>query len=231
MHDAQTTNQRLEIRVEDLGLLSYRDAYDIQQDRHAEIMRAREKGSPLLGTILLLEHDPPVITISRRPDARSHLLASDADLARTGVEVEATDRGGDITYHGPGQLVAYPIIDLNRAGLRIHAYMRVLEESVIRTLADLSLAGERDEGATGVWVDGRKVCAVGVRVRRWISMHGLALNVTTDLRHFDLIIPCGLAGREVTSVERLLGEPPAMHEAKNMLARHLVELLGARLTA
>ncbi|MEM8835626.1 MAG: lipoyl(octanoyl) transferase LipB [Planctomycetota bacterium] len=227
MHPASPTNQRLDIRIEDLGSLPYRHAYEIQLERHAEVMRARESGAPLLGTVLLLEHDPPVITISRRPDARSHLLASDADLRQAGVEVEATDRGGDITYHGPGQLVAYPIIDLNRAGLRIHAYMRLLEESAIRTLRDFGLRGVRDDGATGVWVDGRKVCAVGVRVRRWISMHGLALNVTTDLRHFDLIVPCGLAGREVTSIERLAAEPPPMSVVKALFTEHLIALLGA----
>jgi lipoyl(octanoyl) transferase len=168
-----------------------------------------------------------VITVSRRPGARTHLLADEARLAREGVTVAETDRGGDITYHGPGQLVVYPIVDLNRLGLGLHAYMRALEGAVIDLCADLGLDAARDPAATGVWIGPSKLAAMGVRVRRWVTLHGLALNVTTDLSHFDLIVPCGLAGRGVTSIERELGgRCPAMDIVKQELGR----LLGVRLS-
>ena len=208
---------------------------------------ARRSGAAApLGTLLLLEHDPPVITVSRRAGARDHLLAGADTLARLGVEVAETDRGGDITYHGPGQLVAYPIVDLNALGWGLHRYMRELESAVIRAVGRFGLAGHRDACATGVWLGGdpasragcapgdsagadrgAKVCALGVRVRRWITMHGLALNVTTNLDHFGLIVPCGLAGRRVTSMERELGAAcPRMADVKAALADELVAGLG-----
>src|SRR5690606_29440764 len=161
-----------------------------------------------------------------------HVLATPGLLARHGVELVETDRGGDVTYHGPGQLVAYPIVDLNRVGLRLHEYMRALEGAVIAAVAGFGVAGERDPAATGVWVPGAvrgesaKLCAMGVRVRRWVSMHGLALNVTTDLSHFGLIVPCGLAGRPVTSLHALLGDRcPPMAEGTAAVVR----ALGAQL--
>ncbi len=220
----------------DLGRMSYAAAFAEQERRHAEALERRERyelDDPAcpLGTVLLVEHDPPVITVSRRPGASAHLLASAEALERMGVEVEATDRGGDITYHGPGQLVAYPIVDLNRVGIRLHEYMRLLEASVIDAVGAFGVAARRDPEATGVWVDdpgrpadprGAKVCAVGVRVRRWATMHGLALNVTTALEHFKLIVPCGLAGRPVTSLERVLGErTPGMEGVKAALVGSL----------
>lgn len=182
------------------------------------------------GVILLVEH-PPVITVSQRPDAAGHLLASREALASLGVEVQATDRGGDVTYHGPGQIVLYPVLDLNAFGLRLHDYMRLLEEAVIRTLAGDGLAAERDATATGVWVrpaEGEalaKIAAMGVRVRRWISLHGLALNVTVNLQHFNLIVPCGLVGRPVTSLDRLV--PGATFDrVAPVLIGHLAGLLA-----
>ncbi|MCH8315669.1 MAG: lipoyl(octanoyl) transferase LipB, partial [Planctomycetes bacterium] len=162
----------------------------------------------------------PVITISRRKTARDHLLATDEQLAAAGVQLTRTDRGGDITYHGPGQLVVYPILDLNALRLRIHGYMRFLEQIVIDTLAEFGIDGRRDECATGVWVGSspQKICAMGVRVSRWVSMHGLALNVTTNLDHFDLIVPCGLVGRTVTSMQRQLGDAcPTLDQVKHSL--------------
>lgn len=218
------------IEVIDLGRMAYAPAFDEQRRRHERIVLARERSDPVVGTLLLVEHDPPVITISRRPEARTHLLASAEELARSGVTIEETDRGGDITYHGPGQLVAYPIFDLNTLGLNLHAYMRLLEQVVIDVCASFGLAAQRDAGATGVWASGRKVCAMGVRVRRWVTMHGLALNVTTDLKHFDLIVPCGIAGREVTSMARELGPRcPDMSEVKLRLAASL-DAAGRALT-
>lgn len=223
------------VEVHDLGSIGYRDAYQRQVELVECVLEARNSGAPTGGHLLLLEHLPPVITISRRPDASRHLLASTDALANRGIEVCETDRGGDITYHGPGQLVAYVILDLNVWGLNLHAYMRLLEDAVIDTCASLGVTAGRDPEATGVWIarDGRaaeKICSIGVRVRRWISFHGLALNVTTDLDDFRLIVPCGLAGRSMTSLEREIDSaPPSMDAVKRTLAQALSARLCERL--
>jgi lipoyl(octanoyl) transferase len=221
MTNAAATPPRVVVR--DLGHMDYASALNLQRAVHATVIAARGQagdgsgGTPL--HLLLVEHDPPVITISRRPDARRHLVASDRQLQAAGVQVAETDRGGDITYHGPGQLVVYPIFDLNVLGLRLHGYMRFLEQVVIDLLRSYDIYGERDEGATGVWTQGGKVCAMGVRISRWVTMHGLALNVAPELAHFDLIVPCGLAGRSVTSMARLLGPRcPTMDAVKQAMA-------------
>jgi len=229
-----------DLRIIDLGRLPYAAAYDLQLMHHAEVLAAREGGLPEIGRLLLVEHDPPVITISRRPGARDNLRASEEFLAGRGITIAETDRGGDITYHGPGQLVIYPIVDLNLLKLGLHTYMRLLEEAVITCCAAYGLPCSRESGATGVWTDGpnasspeqpRKIAAMGVRVRRWVTMHGLALNITTNLTHFDLIIPCGLVGREVTSLERELGPNcPTMVEVKRMLSKELTAALRAEVT-
>jgi lipoyl(octanoyl) transferase len=219
--------------IVDLGRLAYAPAYEEQLRRHADVVARRQTGGPP-GTMLLLEHDPPVITVSRRPEARAHLLATEEALALRGIEVRETDRGGDITYHGPGQLVAYPIVDLSRLDLGLVDYLRLLESVVIDVCAGFGVSAGRDRCATGVWVGGSatdapggtcapsggaKICAMGVRVRRWVTLHGLALNVSTNLEHFGLIVPCGLAGRPVTSLQRELGDrAPSMSEVKAALA-------------
>jgi lipoyl(octanoyl) transferase len=213
--------------------MPYADAYAVQTAHHEEVLAARESGSPDAGRILLVEH-PPVITVSRRAGARAHLIASESDLAVAGVMLAETDRGGDITYHGPGQLVVYPILDLNVYHLGLHAYMRLLEQAVIDTLAEFGLAGRRDPGATGVWLTPTaKIAAMGVRIRRWVSMHGLALNVSCDLDHFNLIVPCGLAGRGVTSLVAELGARcPGMDAVKTTICDALmVRLNEARAAA
>ncbi|HBS29188.1 MAG TPA: lipoyl(octanoyl) transferase [Phycisphaerales bacterium] len=205
--------------IEDLGRADYGSALEVQRARLDAVLGARDNGAPMAGYLLFVEHTPPVITITRRPDAPRHLLASPGALRGAGIEVAETDRGGDITYHGPGQQVVYPILDLNALGLNLHAYIRLLEEAAIAVCARFGLPARREPGATGVWVgpgEGAKVCAIGVRVRRWASLHGLALNVRTDLSHFDLIVPCGLAGRRVTSLERELG--PACPEMASVRA-------------
>jgi lipoyl(octanoyl) transferase len=213
------------LRVTDLGRMSYRAAYEVQCQRLDELLAARSHGARI-GDLLLVEHDP-VITVTARPGARGHVLVDAARLATLGVEVCPTDRGGDVTYHGPGQLVAYPIVDLNRLNCRLVDYLRSLESVVIATLAGFGVRGERDSTATGVWADDgggtlHKVCAIGVRVRRWITMHGLAINLDPDLAHFGLIVPCGLHGRPVTSLRRLLGDScPPMAEVKSALSAHL----------
>lgn len=221
------------LAVRDLGPMPYAAAFELQRQLQAEVIARRTEPADShsgagVGHLLLVEHDPPVITVSARKSARDNLIASPALLEQAGIEVAATDRGGDITYHGPGQLVVYPILDLNRLGLRLHGYMRFLEQVVIDTLAHFGIEGMRDGGATGVWVRSKanesgpagvenqtaKICALGVRVSRWVSMHGLALNVSTNLDHFKLIVPCGLT-RPVTSLQRELGERcPAMLEVK-----------------
>lgn len=216
------------IEVFNLGRIGYRPAYERQVVELERVSASREASGPHIGTLLLVEHDP-VITVSNRPTAASNLTATPQVLARAGVAVEPTDRGGDITYHGPGQLVAYPILDLNRLHLRLHDYMRLLEQTVIDTLGGYGIEGRREEGATGVWVGegpASKIAAMGVRVRRWISMHGLALNVDPDLSHFDLIVPCGLAGRTVTSMRRVLGTAPGMIDVQATL----IQKLGAQLS-
>jgi lipoyl(octanoyl) transferase len=199
--------------------MAYEPAYREQVAAHARVLSAREGGRAVAGELLLVEHEP-VITVSNRPGAHGHLLATAETLEREGVRVAPTDRGGDITYHGPGQLVVYPTLDLNHLNLGLHDYMRFLEDAAIEVCAGFGLTTRRDPRATGVWTarEGAphsKICAMGVRVRRWVSMHGLALNVTTNLRHFDLIVPCGLAGRGVTSLEQELGaDCPSMGQVK-----------------
>ncbi len=213
--------------VRDLGRMPYAQAFALQKTLQRQVIESRT-GGERSHFLLLVEHEPPVITVSRRPDARRHLVAGDETLARLGIEVAQTDRGGDITYHGPGQLVAYPILDLNVVGLRLHGYMRFLEQVVIDTLASFGIYAGRDEAATGVWVarpgaPDAKICAMGVRISRWVTMHGLALNVTTDLDHFDLIVPCGLGGRTVTSMQQLLDDAcPTMQDVRHRLVETFV---------
>lgn len=205
----------------DLGQLAYEAAYRVQSERVEQVVAAREARGDM-GTLYFVEHVPPVITVSRRPAAASHLLASAEQLQTLGIQVCETDRGGDITYHGPGQLVAYPILDLNIFNLGLHEYMRFLEQAVIDTCAQFGIEAHRDSSATGVWVDDAKICAMGVRVRKWVSMHGLAINVHTDLSHFGHIVPCGLAGRPVTSLQKLLGPAcPSLPQVREVLAAHL----------
>jgi lipoyl(octanoyl) transferase len=214
------------IRTRDLGLLPYRQAWAEQERVHA-LVAAGESGPE----ILTVEH-PPVITFGRRAElSASHLVASSEYLAQMGVEVVESDRGGDITFHGPGQLVAYPIIRLADFELSVGAYVRRLQEAAIACLARFGVVGRTDPDAIGVWVKGprgvSKVCAVGVRVKGGVTLHGVALNVTTDLRYFELIVPCGLAGRPVTSLGELLGErSPPMEKVSSALAEELVRAIG-----
>ena len=227
---------RERLSIIDLGRISYDAALELQRHHHDRVLESRERDEDLLGVVLVLEHDPPVITVSRRKEAPAHLLATEDRLRRLGVQVRPTDRGGDVTYHGPGQLVAYPIIDLRRLGLRIHPYVRALERAIIDTAGDFGVGAGTDAGATGVWIDEgssrpRKLAAIGVRIRRWVSMHGLALNVTTDLSHFDLIVPCGIPDRSVTSLDRELGDrcPPMPRVIESLSGRHLPRSLARAL--
>lgn len=209
--------------VRDLGSLAYRDAWAIQEEAHARVLAGGE------AEILIVEH-PPVITFGRRPGVERNVLASTGLLASRGVEIVQSDRGGDITFHGPGQIVAYPILRLVDHRLSVGGYVHALEQAVIDLLGDLDIAAYTDKAAVGVWtmVNDRpaKLCAIGVRIKRGVSLHGLALNVTTDLSYFNLIVPCGLPDRSVTSIQQLLGEDtPPIAEIKQKLAIELQESL------
>jgi len=202
--------------------MPYREAWAIQEQAHAEVLAGGAE------RCFFVEH-PPVITFGRRPNVARNLIASDEQLAKLGVEVVQSDRGGDITFHGPGQIVAYPIVRLNDHGFSVGAYVHGLERIVVETLNDFGIQARADPSAVGVWAQdagvAAKVCALGVRVKRGVSLHGIALNVETNLAYFNLIVPCGLAGRPVTSLRKLLGDvAPAMHEVKRSLASHLVGL-------
>lgn len=207
--------------------MAYGPVLDRQRERNAEVA-AGTKGPALL----LVEHDP-VVTVSRRPAAREHVKVSEAELGRRGVALEPTDRGGDVTYHGPGQLVAYPLVRLAAVGLSLTNYLRALEAAVVQVLEVFGVAGQTECGATGVWVgDGAsaaKICAMGVRVRRGVAMHGLALNVDPNLEHFGLIDPCGLGDRPVTSLRQVCGAAcPRMAAVKAELVAALGQSLGMR---
>lgn len=199
--------------------MPYREAWAIQEAAHADVLA----GGP--ERILFVEH-PPVITLGRRAGVARNLIASDEQLAKLGVEVVQSDRGGDITFHGPGQIVAYPIVRLNDYRLSVGAYVHGLERAVVATLADFGIQAAADPEAVGIWVDDggtpAKICAIGVRIKRGISLHGLALNVETDLAYFDLIVPCGLPGRPVTSMRKLLGaRTPDVQAIRDSLSHHL----------
>lgn len=214
------------MQIQRLGLIGYRDAWVLQEQAHA---RVAEGGEPC---ILLVEH-PPVITFGRRPGVDRNLIASAEQLAAAGVEIVQSDRGGDITFHGPGQLVAYPIIRLADFRLSVSGYVHRLEDAIISMLAGYHIPAEKDPKAVGVWTGDNgqlaKIAAIGVRIRRGVSMHGLALNVSTDLRYFDLIVPCGLVGRRVTSMEKLLGNAsPTMEAAQSAMAGSLVTIFAAK---
>ena len=175
--------------------------------------------------LLLLQH-PPVITLGVRKSSRNNVTATEAQLASRGVEVHDTGRGGDVTYHGPGQIVGYPILDLRPDRCDVHRYVRDLEEVMIRVCADCGVTAGRVSGMSGAWVGAEKIGAIGVRISRWITSHGFAFNVSTDLRYFDLIVPCGIQDRGVTSLERLLGRPIDLQDAANRLTAHFCDVFA-----
>ncbi len=189
------------MEVRTLGRVSYREAWSLQRE-----LAARIAAGDLPEQLLLLEH-PHTYTLGRS-GGLNHLLASPEELAALGAEVVGSDRGGDITYHGPGQLVGYPLLNLRRMGGDVHVYLRTIEQALIETLAEYGLTGEREKEYTGVWVQGAKVAAIGVKVSRSVTMHGFALNVSTDMAYFDHIVACGIQGRRATSMEELLDGGP-----------------------
>ena len=218
--------------VAHLGHLPYRKAWDLQKKLQERLIAAkRANEDPLPPHLLLFVEHPPVYTLGTNGNA-ANLLVSESQLTERGSELIHIDRGGDITFHGPGQLVCYPILDLGRIFTDIHRYLRTLEEAVMLTCGDFGLDAGRVEHRTGVWVGPdevgpeRKLCAMGIRCSRWVTMHGLALNVNTDLSYFDLMIPCGIRNRGVTSLARELGRPVDEAEVRDRLTAHLLRALA-----
>jgi lipoyl(octanoyl) transferase len=212
-----------ELHVRRLGVVPYAEALDLQK----RLVEERRSGS-IPDQLLLLQH-PPVITLGAKArNDRSHVLASPADLEEEGVEIFETGRGGDVTYHGPGQLVGYPILDLRPDRCDVHKYVRDLEEALIQAAAALGVATERIQGLTGVWAGKNKLAAIGVRISRWITSHGFAFNVGTNLGHFDLIVPCGIADKAVTSLEVLLGRPVQMDEVESAVVTSFAAVFERR---
>ena len=209
--------------VNDLGLIGYAEACDLQK----RVVVARQAG--LIEDVLLLCEHPHVITLGRS-GKRSNLLAGENVLRQKGVEYFETSRGGDITYHGPGQVVGYPVLNLGAIKRDVVWYVRALEEVMIRATADFGIAAQREVGKTGIWVGegaaAEKLAAIGVHISRWVTSHGFAYNVATDLRYFDLIVPCGIAERKATSLEKLLSRRMSLDEVKSRLAVRFGEVFG-----
>ncbi len=207
----------------DLGLIGYAEAWSLQK----RLVAARKAGA-IEDVLLLCEH-PHVITLGRN-GKREHLLASEPVLKQKGVEFCATDRGGDITYHGPGQIVGYPILNLSAIRRDVVWYVRMLEEAMMRATAEFGLSAERVGGKTGIWVrrgeEEEKLAAIGVHISRWVTSHGFAYNVATDLRYFDLIVPCGIADRRATSLEKMLDRRVQYQEVAPRLAKYVGEVFG-----
>ena len=218
------------VRYENLGLIDYKEAWDYQEKLFRAtvdqkiMVRNGESDEPTTNTILFCEH-PHVFTLGKSGDKENLLLNADA-LAQNNATYYEINRGGDITYHGPGQLVVYPIFDLDHFFSDIHKYLRFLEESVIQTLKEYGIESGRVDGMTGVWIDGdkptaRKICAIGVKSSRWVTMHGIGFNVNSDLSYFSHIIPCGIQDKAVTSMERELGRKVDMTELSEILKQKI----------
>lgn len=229
------------VLVQDLGRIPYKQAWDYQDKLfftsvdQKRINRSLPDDQQVLNKnyLLFCEH-PPVITLGKSGHPENLLLNEQA-LAERGIEYFKANRGGDITFHGPEQIVGYPILDLDQFFTDIHKYLRLLEEMIIRTLAEYGIEAHRLPGATGVWLDpdvphkARKICAMGIRCSRWVTMHGWALNVNTDLNYFNYIVPCGISDKQVTSMEKELGSPVPIGEVKAKLQRHFAELFECQL--
>lgn len=224
--------QKSNIVYRDLGTMAYGDCWKLQQSLFEEVLHHKGASDAPVGYLLTVEH-PPVYTLGRSAH-EENLVAGEAFLRSRGAEVYRIDRGGDVTFHGEGQAVVYPIVDLERIGIGIKAYIDRLEQAVIDTVAAWGICGERVGGATGVWIDRgtareRKICAIGVRASHFVTMHGLALNVNTDLKWFSWINPCGFIDKGVTSVERETGRKADMKEVKDLLVKNLTEKLNVKI--
>ena len=232
----------MKVSCRDLGTMDYKDCWDLQQSLFDALIARKKAGSHPVpgagsdpddaGTILLVEH-PPVYTLGKSGHTENLLVTREA-LEGMGAQFFHIDRGGDITFHGPGQLVCYPILDLEHIGIGLREYIEALEEAVIRTVARYGITAGRVAGASGVWIDPggrrpRKICAIGVRSSRFITMHGFALNVSTDLRWFSRINPCGFTDRGVASIASETGREVPMNEVKTRVLTHLSEILNVEI--
>jgi lipoyl(octanoyl) transferase len=221
--------------IHDIGLIDYQEGWDYQEKLFKKAIDhkiAKRKGdfSGVIANHLLFCQHPHVYTLGKS-GKKDHLLLSEAELAQKNAAFYKINRGGDITYHGPGQLVVYPILDLEQFFTDIHQYMRFLEEAVIKTIAVFGLKGERLDGMTGVWLDPetsneRKICALGVKASRWVTMHGIGFNVNTNLEYFSNIVPCGIEDKAVTSMQKELGSPLDINEVQSILLQELKDLFG-----
>ena len=228
-----------QIKVKDLGLIDYKEAWDFQEQLFKETIdikiqnRKDDTNIPTQHHLLFCEH-PHVYTLGKS-GKEAHLLLSEAMLKQKGATYYKINRGGDITYHGPGQIVGYPILDLDLFFTDIHKYLRFLEEIIIRTLAEFGIAAGRYEGYTGVWLDAddprkaRKICAMGVRCSRWVTMHGFAFNINTNLDYFNNIVPCGITDKQVTSLQKELNREIDVNEVKQKLKKHFSDLFAAEI--
>ena len=209
----------MQINVSNLGRTRYAETWDLKR----RLFDLRHQG--LIDDVLLFTEHEHVYTLGKGGDS-NHLLASEEELSKDGTEVFRIDRGGYITYHGPGQIVGYPILDLNQYSPDIHKYLRSLEDAIIGVLRSYGIEGEREEGMTGVWVGGEKIAAIGVKVSRWVTMHGFALNVNTDLQKFERIIPCGIFHKGVTSMKRILGKELLLEDVEERLTESFASVFG-----
>ena len=236
-----STNQNKKVKFEELGLKNYMEAFEYQQSLMDEIIQIKiknrdlpeEKDHETTPNYLLFVEHPHVYTLGKSGDEHN-MLANEDKLKEIDATFVKTNRGGDITYHGFGQIVGYPILDLDNFKSDIHLYMRNLEEVIIRVIAEYGLKGERSVGETGVWLDvgkpyARKICALGVKTSKWVTMHGFALNVNTDLRYFEYIIPCGIKDKAVTSLKRELEKEVNAEEVKEKIRKHFQDVFEAEL--
>lgn len=226
----------MKLNLRDLGTMRYDACWNLQLDRFNELLRFKSEGGDsdpdCVGDLLLVEHTP-VYTLGKS-GKRENLLVTEQYLSSLGAEFFHIDRGGDVTFHGPGQLVGYPILDLEKIGIGLRRYIELLEEAAIRTVAHYGIEAGRVAGASGVWLEGatprmRKICAIGVRSSRFVTMHGFGLNVSTDLGWFDKINPCGFRDRGVTSIEKETGREISMDDVKCLMSNHLSELLNVKI--
>ena len=226
-----------QVIVKDLGNKDYKETWDYQESLFEEIVAQKTNNKangttlPTTNYFLFVEH-PHVYTLGKSGHIEN-LLIDEEGLKNKGATFYKINRGGDITYHGPGQIVGYPILDLENFVTDIHLYMRNLEEVIIRTMADYGLHGDRSKGETGVWLDvgkpyARKICAMGVKASRWVTMHGFAFNVNTDMKYFDYIIPCGIKGKQATSLEQELGQKVNIEEVKDRIKKHFCEVFDCQ---
>lgn len=231
----------MKIKLTDLGLTPYQEAWDIQEGIFDTLVSQKisnrklpeEEQVETESEFLFVEH-PHVYTLGKSGDVNNMLL-NEETLKQKGATFVKVNRGGDITYHGPGQVVGYPILDLDNFFTDIHLYLRKLEDVIINTIAEYGIIGERSDGETGVWLDvgkpsARKICALGVRTSRWVTMHGFALNVNSNLAYFDYIVPCGIRGKAVASMHAELGREVDMEEVKEKIKKHFQVIFNAELT-